>query len=68
MKSSTPPAYKNDRVGLYLNPHTRNRLNKLKAALTLETGQVHSQDDVVVKLLDHYAATNKQMALMRELA
>lgn len=47
----------NDRVGMYLSPHTRNRLNKLKADLTLETGTVYSQDDVIVLLLDHYAET-----------
>lgn len=48
-----------DRVGLYLNPHTRNRLNQLKADLTLASGKVHSQDDVIIVLLDHYAATTK---------
>lgn len=46
-----------DRVGMYLNPHTRNRLNKLKADLTLDTGTTFSQDDVIVMLLDHFAAT-----------
>lgn len=46
-----------DRVGMYLNTHTRNRLNKLKADLTLETGQTMSQDDVIVILLNHFAAT-----------
>lgn len=49
-----------DRVGMYLNPHTRNRLNKLKADLTLDTGTVFSQDDVIVMLLDHFAATPPQ--------
>ena len=68
MRTSAPPAHKNDRVGLYINPHTRNRLNKLKAAMTLETGRVHSQDDVIVKLLDHHAATTKQADPVRELA
>lgn len=46
-----------DRVGMYLNTHTRNRLNKLKADLTLDTGKMLSQDDVIVILLNHFAAT-----------
>lgn len=45
------------RVGMYLDTHTRNRLNKLKADLTLETGKMMSQDDVIVILLNHFAAT-----------
>lgn len=50
----------NERVGMYLNPHTRNRLNKLKSDLTLETGTMMSQDDVVVLLLNHYEATSPE--------
>lgn len=45
------------RVGMYLDTHTRNRLNKLKADLTLETGKTMSQDDVIVILLNHFAKT-----------
>lgn len=48
----------NDRVGMFLNPHTRNRLNKLKAELTLQTGISYSQNDIIVILLDHYAETS----------
>ncbi len=51
-----------DRVGMYLNPHTRNRLNQLKADLTLQTGRVHSQDDAIIILLDHYAASRLAQA------
>lgn len=49
-----------DRVGMFLNPHTRNRLNKLKADLTLQTGKVYSQDDVIVMLLDHFTKTSRR--------
>ena len=61
MKKHTP-IYKNERVGMYLHPHTRNRLNKLKAELALASGQVLSQDDVIVVLLDHYEATAQPQA------
>lgn len=65
----TTPEYKHDRVGMFINPHTRNRLNKLKAHLTLETGRIHSQDDAIVALLDHYQATAiKRDERTRELA
>lgn len=41
-----------DRVGLYIKPETRNRLNLFKAELTLAMGQVMSQDDAINHLLD----------------
>lgn len=53
---------KSDRVGLYLNPHTRNRLNKLKADMTLATGTVATQDDVILMLLDYHASSAFQFA------
>lgn len=52
----------NDRVGMYLKPYTRNRLNKFKADVTLATGKTMSQDDAINCLLDHYAATVPQLA------
>ncbi len=59
----------NDRVGMFLNPHTRNRLNKLKADLSLDRGEVLSQDDVIVLLLNHFAATTPALSeRVRELA
>lgn len=48
--------YKNDRVGLYVTPRTRNLLNKLKADMTLATGKTMSQDDVILILIDRHAA------------
>lgn len=41
-----------ERVGLYIKPKTRNRLNLFKSQLTIETGQVQSQDDAINYLLD----------------
>lgn len=58
-----------ERVGLYLNPHTRNRLNKLKAELTLDQGTVLSQDDVIVLLLNYFESkTPESLEYVRELA
>lgn len=41
-----------DRVGLYVKPKTRDRLNLFKAALAMEAGCVQSQDDALNYLLD----------------
>jgi len=41
-----------DRVGLYIKPSTRNRLNLFKAELSMAAGQVMSQDDAINHLLD----------------
>jgi hypothetical protein len=58
-----------DRVGLYLKPNTRNRLNKFKSDMALVTGRSMSQDDAINTLLDHFIATSpKQAERVRELA
>jgi hypothetical protein len=45
------------RVGVWLYPTTRNRLNKLKADLTFARGKVVTLDEAVNELMDHYLAT-----------
>ncbi len=40
-----------ERVGIYLRPATRDRLNVYKAKRTLETGKVYSQSDAIDELL-----------------
>lgn len=42
-----------DRVGLYIRPDTRNRLNLLKAQLALRLGESLSQDDTIRLLMEH---------------
>lgn len=41
-----------ERVGLYIKPETRNRLNLFKAELSLAAGQIMSQDNAINHLLD----------------
>lgn len=57
---ATDRTWHKDRVGIFLNPHTRNRLNKLKSDLALRTGDTYSQDDIVKILLDHYDQTARK--------
>lgn len=42
-----------DRVGLYIRPDTRNRLNLLKAELSLRLVESLSQDDTIRLLMEH---------------
>lgn len=42
-----------DRVGLYVKPETRNRLNKFKADFRFLTGDMIGQDEAINILLDH---------------
>lgn len=46
-----------DTVGVYLKPHTRDRLNKFIADTRLATGRFMSQSAAVDALLDHYQTT-----------
>jgi uncharacterized protein YciW len=46
-----------DTVGVFLKPHTRDRLNKFVADYRLATGRFMSQSTAIDLLLDHYAAT-----------
>jgi hypothetical protein len=59
-----------DTVGVFLKPHTRDRLNKFVADHRLATGHFMSQSKAVDLLLDHYAATAPQPTAerVRELA
>lgn len=41
-----------DRVGLYVRPETRDRLNVYKAQRALATGRVYSQSDAIDELLE----------------
>lgn len=52
---------KDNRVGMFLKSHTRNRLNVFKAQYNAAAGRVAiaSQDDAVSVLLDHYAETSQ---------
>ena len=61
MHNHSSRATKSDRVGMFLDPHTRNRLNKLKAEMALATGKTMSQDEVICVLLDHFAETAPQL-------
>lgn len=55
--NDTKQLAKDVRVGLYMYPDTRERLNKLKAEVLIATGRTVSQDEVLTMLLDHFAAT-----------
>ena len=57
MHNRTKPLAKDVRVGLYIYPDTRERLNRLKAEILLKTGRVMSQDEVLTLLFDHFADT-----------
>lgn len=57
MRNRTKPLVKDVRVGLYILPATRTRLNKLKAEILLKTGRTMSQDEVLTLLFDHFADT-----------
>lgn len=54
-----------DRVGLFLKPQTRNRLNKFKADLALERCQFIPLDKAINELLDHYIATTSKPVVVR---
>lgn len=56
----TQKTWHKDRVGIFLDPHTRNRLNKLKSDLSLQTQEFYSQSDVIKMLIDHYEQTTPQ--------
>ncbi len=51
-----------ERVGMFLDPHTRDRLNKFVADHRLVTGEYISQGKAVEILLDHYRATAPQLS------
>lgn len=51
-----------DRVGMFVDPHTRDRLNKFVADHRLVTGEYISQSKAVEILLDHYRATSPQLS------
>jgi hypothetical protein len=63
---SKKPQTKSDRVGVFLQPDTRNRLNKVKADLSHETGRIVYLDDLVNMLLDRYEAAPKTNGHMLE--
>lgn len=51
-----------NRVGLYIRPETRDRLNLFKAMLVLEQGRTLSQDEAIAYLLERYAAESQSRA------
>lgn len=55
MEEST--SKKKDRVGIYLWPKTRNRLNVFKAEISYAAGHVIPLDEAVNMLLEHYEVT-----------
>lgn len=60
-----------DTVGVYLKPHTRDRLNKFIADYRLATGKFMSQSSALELLLDMYAVSAtpaKQVERPREYA
>jgi hypothetical protein len=46
-----------NRVGLYVSEHTRNRLNLFKAQLSLHKKRTCNLDDAITHLLDEVAET-----------
>lgn len=45
------------RVGIYVKPGTRNRLNKFKADISYASETIIPLDEAINMLLDHYIAT-----------
>jgi hypothetical protein len=63
------PESKPLRTNIFIMPHTRHRLNRFKADLSLTEGRSISQDDAINILIDHYAKTAPQeFERARELA
>lgn len=54
-----PVPVKDARVGLYIMPETRGRLNLVKAQVNAETGQTLNQDEIIRYLLDTFEHMRK---------
>lgn len=54
-----------DRVGLYIRPETRDKLNLFKAMLVLKLGRTLSQDEAISYLLERYGAEELQGQAVR---
>lgn len=48
---------KQSRVGIYIMPDTRNRLNLLKVVWAIDDGQPLSQDETIRRLIDTFEKT-----------
>lgn len=59
--NQTKQLAKDIRVGFYINPDTRDRLNKLKAEVLIATGRTISHDEAMTMLMDHFAATAPEL-------
>lgn len=59
---------KDNRVGLYIKPETRKRLNLFKASLGYASGEFVGHDEAINALLDRYIATEPKDNRVIELA